>query len=362
MKTSLRLFITLFAGVLPVATFANSGTQVEYLQQTFVSELANNIDAKFDQVANSATSLGRTYIKSYQTLGGSLGSGSSLYVGQYVKHHSNQDSSLSHGAFSQQLRQGLRQIDFSNTPKGSVSYRSPVLSSYIYSDDSITPLLRKQVSTIAKMQPAFSALYTTLNDGWVYLTTSDNVMAIYPYVPFDEALANKNPTQTPFYQAANFKDRKLGWSDPYMDLVGGGLMVTASYPMYSKGHLLGVASVDVTINHLLRTFKDIRSFDLGRFLIVSDKGMKIADLGSHIAESINKPIYYRSAKALFNANLDGQPSSEPSMNSTIESLLSYVRENPQQREWHFTLSKDQQRHTLNAVKLTSTGWILVNII
>lgn len=139
-------------------------------------------------------------------------------------------------------------------------------------------------------------------------------------------------------------------------------MVTASYPMYNKEQLLGVASIDVTIDNFLRTFENVHQFHLGRFLLISDKGMKIADLGSHISETSNKPIYYRTTKGLFNDNIDGLLSSDEDMNSTIELLLRHMRVLPSQTNWHFTVNNDGQQHSLNASKLSSTGWVLVNII
>lgn len=341
-------------------TYANEQDKVAYLQQVFVKELADNIDAKFEQIANATTSLGRTYARLYQNSTNDKSTQSSLYLGHYI-NSSHFDQTQADKMISPPLESGLRKVEFLNSPQGQPSYRAPVLSSYLYNDEIITPAIKKEVQTIAKLAPVFSSFYNMFNDGWVYITTSSELMAIYPFVPADEAVANGTPTKAPFYQAANFKDKKLGWSAPYMDLVGDGLMVTASYPMYDREQLLGVASIDVTIDNFLRTFENVHRFHLGRFLLISDTGMKIADLGSHISETSNKPIYYRTTKGLFNDNIDGLLSSDEDMNSTIESLLKHMRVLPSRTNWHFTVNNDGQQHSLNASKLSSTGWVLLNI-
>jgi hypothetical protein len=64
---------------------------------------------------------------------------------------------------------------------------------------------------------------------------------IYPYLPMDQAVKNDPPTEQVFYRAADFKRRAVGWTLPYLDLVGAGLMITASYPIYAEDKLLGVA-------------------------------------------------------------------------------------------------------------------------
>ena len=69
---------------------------------------------------------------------------------------------------------------------------------------------------------------------------------IYPNVSFKFSDFCTNPTKQHYYKAANFKNKKLGWEEPYNDLAGDGIMVTASYPIYDKNNnLLGVASHDV---------------------------------------------------------------------------------------------------------------------
>jgi hypothetical protein len=73
---------------------------------------------------------------------------------------------------------------------------------------------------------------------------------IYPYVPIEQAVNNAKPTETPYYKAADGARRAVGWTAPYLDLVGAGMMVTASFPIYRGDTLLGVMSRDITLQEL----------------------------------------------------------------------------------------------------------------
>ena len=66
----------------------------------------------------------------------------------------------------------------------------------------------------------------------------------------DQAVNNGTPTETPYYRAADFGSRAVGWTTPYLDLVGAGMMITASYPVYDSESLLGVMSHDITLKEL----------------------------------------------------------------------------------------------------------------
>ena len=89
----------------------------------------------------------------------------------------------------------------------------------------------RQLDLFNRLVPTFRTVYESFPFSWVYMTTVDNAMMIYPYLPIDQAVNNGMPTETPYYRAADFESRAVGWTPPYLDLVGAGMMITASYPV-----------------------------------------------------------------------------------------------------------------------------------
>ena len=114
--------------------------------------------------------------------------------------------------------------------------------SRLTSSDSTTPLTRNELEKIA------------LNQGfpvvWAYLGTSNGLLVNYPG---SGSVGNDyDPRKRPWYKTAS-KARHVCWSAPYYDAFGMGLIVSASKAIWDSDHLMGVASVDVTLGH----FKDL---------------------------------------------------------------------------------------------------------
>ena len=91
----------------------------------------------------------------------------------------------------------------------------------------------RQLNLFEQLVPTFRSAYESFPFSWVYLTTADEAMMIYPYLPLGQAVNNGIPTENGYYKAANFDARAVGWTPPYLDLVGAGMMITASYPVYA---------------------------------------------------------------------------------------------------------------------------------
>ena len=106
-------------------------------------------------------------------------------------------------------------------------------------------------------------------------------------MPIDEAVNNGTPTETSYYQAADFAQRQVGWTAPYLDLVGAGMMVTASYPIYQDDTLLGVTSRDITLAQLTDSVLQHLTIDGGSALIVDADGLAIDATDPTLATEID---------------------------------------------------------------------------
>ena len=154
--------------------------------------------------------------------------------------------------------------------------QAPYVAFYCYGDSAVSDAAAEDLGDLFWMTPTLRTAYESFDYSWVYITTVHNAFAIYPYLPMDEAVNNDPPTQQIFYTAANFDERKVGWTPPYLDLAGQGMMVTAAYPIYAGDTLLGVASRDVTIDQMSDTLlAAIAKSSDAQVLIVDRDGLLI---------------------------------------------------------------------------------------
>ncbi|WP_116132478.1 cache domain-containing protein [Tropicimonas sp. IMCC34043] len=251
---------------------------------------------------------------------------------------------------------------FRTWPAGAAEPASGAPFAGIYSYDG-APVTVERVAGIAaldRLVPVLRAAYRSLGYSWVYLTTADELMAIYPYVPLAEAVNNGTPTRTPFYTAADVAGRAVGWTAPYLDLVGAGMMITASYPAFDGDTLLGVASRDVTLDELAQGV-------LGRLaesggataLLIDGTGLAIGASDPGMAAEIDRVntaagaavLYYRTS-----ANLQGiagaTASAEDWANAAVDRVLAGA--SPAD-----AVSIESAGQRVLAAQVPSTGWYVV---
>lgn len=100
---------------------------------------------------------------------------------------------------------------------------------------------------------------------WIYMTTEDGMMRLYPWASNDHYPDQWDPREIIFYTVAdpqNNPELQPQWTPTYVDFAGAGWMVTASVPMVSSdGEFLGIMSHDVTIESLKEIANQIDIFD-----------------------------------------------------------------------------------------------------
>lgn len=123
-----------------------------------------------------------------------------------------------------------------------------------------------------------STLSSVPNAAWVYYTSKNKFINIYPWVPssdfkFTERLFNKE-----FYTLgvpdAN-PEKAIFWTSVYLDEAGKGVMVTAAKPVYNSEEFLGTVAIDFTLEELGNYVRAFRP-ELGELSIINSNGQLLA--------------------------------------------------------------------------------------
>lgn len=132
------------------------------------------------------------------------------------------------------------------------------------------------------LDTVFNALKSVSPDTqWIYLTTTEGMMRLYPWNSNDHYPDNWDPREIIFYTVAapaNNPNLEPRWTPPYVDYAGAGWMVTASVPMIGDdGALLGIMSHDVTIESIKQIALSIQVLEgVGYGFLVDQDGKAIA--------------------------------------------------------------------------------------
>jgi signal transduction histidine kinase len=124
------------------------------------------------------------------------------------------------------------------------------------------------------IQKAFPLIVQT------YYNTFDSLNRIYPY--FDVLTQYAPKMDIPsfnFYYEADLKhnpQRKVVWTDVYVDPAGQGWMTSSIAPVYSGNFLEGVVGADITVSTIIRDVLDLKIPWNGYGLLVSRTGTIIA--------------------------------------------------------------------------------------
>jgi len=248
------------------------------------------------------------------------------------------------------------------------SFQAPYPSFYDYKGTTFTEDTFRQLEIFRRLVPVFRAAYKSFGFSWVYVTTAQDKMMIYPYLPLNEAVNNEQPTKQVYYTSADFKNRDVGWTFPYLDLVGAGMMITFSYPVYESDNLLGVVSRDITLKQLssevlshLVVEKGAVAFIVnpsGLVLGVSDPKLskELDQVNSNAAAAV---LHYRTEQGL--KHLGGKSavaSASTWINQLTETLIAHEGKEHASPVIRFV----QDGREVLAAKTARTGWYVVSAV
>lgn len=343
-----NLGITCIVAALCVAN-AQAATASDGAQKSLVRLAADRIDAVFREVAASTRALGEEY--------------RALAV-QEQAPVTEQDKTA---WIARSVTEGSTTA-FRTWPEGAAApaFQAAVPGFYSYRGKTVSNETVSHLRDFERLLPVFRAAYKSFDFSWVYLTTADDMMLIYPYVPIEQAVNNAPPRQQVYYTAADFARRAVGWTAPYLDLVGAGMMITASCPIYAGDRLLGVASRDITLKELSRSvLARLDWSDSASAFIVDRRGLAIDASDPELAAEIERvnseekaaALFYRSPAGLAKASEPGALASRFAwINEVTEGVLARAAQTGGVSEG---MAMEINGHTVLAARIESTGWYVV---
>ncbi len=333
-----------------VASSADDGRTgcIAALEDAMVLLAAERIDGVFGAVAASTRALGDTYAR----LAAAQGSQAPPDARRWLALRTTQGHTTGLQSWPGDLK----------TPP---AYQAPYPAFYSYNGEALSNAVLRQLDLFERLAPTFRTAYESFPFSWVYMTTADNAMMIYPYLPLDQAVNNDTPTETPYYRAADFGLHAVGWTRPYLDLVGAGMMITASYPVYDGESLLGVMSRDITLKELAGSvLLHLSNADSSSALIVDSKGLAIDATDPELAAEIDRVnsgagdavLYYRTTGSIEALGIkDALASRATRVNALVEQVLEKARSGGN------IVRFDLDDQNVLAARIEQTGWLVVLI-
>jgi hypothetical protein len=126
------------------------------------------------------------------------------------------------------------------------------------------------------LNPLFRA--AAVNSAWVYYTSRNNFVNIYPWVSSKDFKFSKKLYTHEFYSFGlpeNNPDRKRFWTKVYVDEYGKGLMTTCAAPIYDQNRFMGTVAIDITVDFLNAV---VQKFNPGQgvMFLINDRDQLLA--------------------------------------------------------------------------------------
>ena len=340
------LLLTLILLPLAASAAERCTMAIAELERALVRTAADRIDSSLGAVAKSTRALGDTYGRLTSTQDDETPPDSERWLARRT---------------TKGITTGLRTwpAEFQSPP----AFQSHYPALYSFNGSELSEPVLRELDLFERLVPTFRTAYESFPFSWVYVTTADNAMMIYPYVPIEEAANDDKPTETLYYKAANFKKRAVGWTVPYLDLVGAGMMVTASYPVYEDNRLLGVVSHDITLKELTKSVLSHLAGDESSVLLVAADGLAIDASDAKLVAEIDRVntkagaavLHYRTTDAMKSVVANGAVASE---DTATDALVEQVLARADSAD-SIKLDVDGNRVLVAPVK--RTGWFLILI-
>jgi|GEM_PF-717033 len=141
------------------------------------------------------------------------------------------------------------------------------------------PSFYREIHMALNLNPQFAAVSKSLKDAaWVYYTSANDFINIYPWVSSKDFRFSKELQSHEFFVLGlprNNPERKIFWTDVYIDEYGKGLMTTCAAPVYDGDTFLGTVAIDLTVDFLNTIIKDFEGGQ-GVLFLVNDRDQLLA--------------------------------------------------------------------------------------
>ncbi len=124
----------------------------------------------------------------------------------------------------------------------------------------------------------------------LYLGTRDKKMIIYPST---ELPGDYDPTGRPWYVDAVANPDKVIWTDPYIDTATNVAIVSAAKAVFDGSKLVGVMSVDITIDTLVEMINKEEIGETGYAMLIDNTGKYLAHpVKEQLGQDLTKEGFY----------------------------------------------------------------------
>lgn len=197
----------------------------------------------------------------------------------------------------------------------------------------------------------------------IYFNSWDSYNRIYPWFnTLEQYPHDMDITQYNFYYLADAKhnpDKKVVWTDVYLDPAGQGWMMSAVAPVYSADFLEGVAGVDVTVDGILKRIEQLKMPWDGYLMLVNNKldimavpkaGQRDFSLQAVEDQPAGEPV-------------ERERLQSPDLNLTRHPDLASLNKNlPDHPEGIVALTLNGRPHLVAWSAIPSTGWFLLAVV
>jgi len=137
----------------------------------------------------------------------------------------------------------------------------------------------RELDMALDLNPLFTIAQRNIpNAKWIYYTSANNFINIYPWTDSTEFSFNSELYEHEFYTLGlpeNNSGHQIFWTNPYIDEAGKGLMVTCAAPIYENKRFLGTAAIDFTLTTLNQLIQDF-PYSTKNLLLVNDNYQLLA--------------------------------------------------------------------------------------
>jgi len=330
-----------------------AGPERTSLEETITLQITQSIDLVLEHLSASIRALGEEYVR--------------LYLSASPMGPAERSQWLDRSRTENETTVFLALPSAPEPP-----YQAPLPGYFVYGPPESRPGIWRELEVLSALAPSFKITHDTFDYSWVYLTTVNEVMTIYPYLTSSEAAHNHLPTEQVFFRAADFENRTFGWTKPYLDLVGAGMMVTVSYPLYHDNDLLGVVSRDITLNQLSTQVltpvsedpRDLVSIIVDRdgLAIASSDVADMKEIDTVNSRARSAVLHYRTEDGAEHIRSGKAVRSSSELNNrACEGVLARVREKPDAGLWQSAVSLGRVSFDVTAAQVAGTGWLVVTL-
>jgi nitrogen-specific signal transduction histidine kinase len=130
----------------------------------------------------------------------------------------------------------------------------------------------------------------------------------------------------------NNPERKPIWTNPYIDYLGKGLLITCSFPIYENNEMIGVVCIDIGLKDIQNSISDLSIEGIGNSFLIDEEGkiiyypkyeLKKEEQGLVVNDNIDLYASSEKEKQIFKEMISEKKGSKNYYDNKTEKLILY---------------------------------------